>query len=205
MQRLPEQNINTAKEYERIFFDRRIKGVDDFDLRRWRTLLKKYKGGKLIDLGTLDSLVPIMAKGMYPQAEIWGLDQAEEAIKQMQEQYRQIYYKVGDVYQTGFKDEEFNYIVMGEVLEHLENPELAILEAMRILKVGGTLAISVPFDEAKEPGAVDKDRHIWSFTKEDFEEILKPFGKLRLEVLRSFQKPVYRYCWPQLLVWVTKK
>lgn len=205
MQRLVEQNINTPQEYNRIFKVRQKKGVDLVDLRRWKELLKYYKGGKLLDMGCLDSLVPIMAKGIHPKAEVWGLDHAEEAVQEMQAQYRQIHYHVGDIYDTKFRDGYFNYVVMGEVLEHLENPEWAIKEAVRTLTKGGTLAISTPLDEAKEVGAVDHERHLWSFTQEDLREMLEPYGKVEFKVLRSIKKPEYIYCWPQLLAWVKRK
>lgn len=203
MKRLATKNINTDKEYERIYFDRQIKGLDDVDLRRWRVLLKKYKGGRLLDMGCLDSLVPMMAKGMYPRAEIWGMDQATEAVNQMQERFPTILYHVGDVYKSKFHLGYFNYVVAGELIEHLEEPDKFIKEAMRILKRGGTLAISTPLEEAKEVGAVDKDRHLWSYSVEDLREMLEPYGKVDFEILRSIHKP-YKYVWPQLICWVTK-
>src|SRR5437660_299323 len=132
MQRLLNTNTkNDAKEYNRIFRIRKHNGLDEFDLKRWNLLLKYYKGGRILDLGCLDSLVPHLAKKMHPLAEVWGLDQAEEAIAEMQSKYPKILYHIGDLYNTKFHNKYFDYIVMGEVLEHLDDPERALQEALR--------------------------------------------------------------------------
>lgn len=202
MERLATKNINSAKEYNRIYKIRAEQEPDQFDVRRWNLLLKNYHRGRLIDLGCLDSLVPILAKAIHPRAEIWGLDIAGEALEEMQMKYPKILYHQGDLYDTKFRDSYFDYVVLGEVLEHLEDPQLAIREAMRILRIGGTLAISVPLNEAIEPGAVDKDRHLWSFTAQDIKELVWP-REVKFKVLGSQLKP-YKYHFPNLICWVKK-
>lgn len=205
MQRLATKNINTPSEYNRIFKVRAETGIDPFDLKRWNLLLKWYKGGRIVDLGCLDSMVPVLAKGSHPKSEVWGLDHAKEAIDEMQARYPTILYHAGDIYDTKFINQYFDYVVLGEVLEHLEKPEEAIKEALRILKRNGTLAISVPLNEAIEPGAVDKDRHLWSFTLEDIKKLLgSSVRDIKYKVLGSQYKPVYQYHFPNLIVWCKK-
>lgn len=202
MQRLLEKNINTAEEYDKIYEQRDKKGVDRFDLRRWKKLLRHYRGGPLIDLGCLDSQVPALAHKKYPKADITGLDQSEVAITQMRRKYPFITWKKGDVHSTGFDDSSFAYTVAGELLEHISLPQRLIAECVRITKSGGWVAISTPLDEAKEPGAVDGERHVWSFTQEDLIRLLSPYGEVETEILRSIKFPTYKYCWPQLIAWV---
>lgn len=205
MQKLTEQTEkNSPEAYDEIFRLRQQKGVDEFDQRRWQHLLKYYRGGKLVDLGTLDSLVPIMAKKLHPRSQVWGLDLAAEAITAMQQKFPKIFYHVGDVYNTKFPVGYFRYVVAGEIMEHLENPEKFLIECNRILQRGGILAISVPYNEAIEPGAVDGERHLYSYVEQDFKELLKNFSKVEFEILHSRQNP-YKYCFPQLLVFAKKK
>lgn len=201
MQRLLEKNINSPSEYEKIYWQRREKGVDEFDRRRWETILKYYKGGKLCDLGALDSQIPMLAKIMSPRAEVWGLDHAKEAIEDMQTRYPNVFWHVGDLYNTRFPQGYFDFTVLGEVLEHLEDPYKAIIEAKRITKKRGMIAISVPLNEAIEPGAVDKFRHLWSYEQKDIEELAAPYTEIKFEILRSTKD---RYCFPQLLAWIRK-
>lgn len=203
MKRLSEKNINTNEEYNRIFFERQEKGVDSQDKRRWKKLLKYYKGGKLIDLGCLDSQIWKYSRGLY-----LGIDIAEEAIIQMQfdtEDKEDVYFEVRDLYDTKFPDNYFDYAVLGEVIEHLEKPEEAIKEAVRILKKGGTLAISTPLEEEKEAGAVDSERHLWSFNVDDLTGWLKPYGEVKSQILGSEYFPLYKYHWPSLLAYLKKK
>ena len=206
MERLAQQSDkNSSSAYDEIFLQRSTKGIDEFDLRRWKVLLKYFRGGRLIDLGCLDSLVSVLAKKKYPKSECWGIDQAGEAIKAMLEMNPEIHYEVGDVYNTKFPTNYFNYVVMGELLEHLEYPEKAVMEAFRILKPEGILAISTPLEEAREPGAVDPERHLWSFTADDIYDLIKPYAIIRdSKYLHSIYFPTYKYAFPNIVVWAEK-
>jgi len=50
----------------------------------------------------------------------------------------------GSVYELPFPDESFDCVIISEVLEHLGEDERALREVVRVLKRGGTLAVSVP-------------------------------------------------------------
>ncbi|MEO7628278.1 MAG: class I SAM-dependent methyltransferase, partial [Nocardioides sp.] len=52
--------------------------------------------------------------------------------------------KVGDALALPFADGEFDRIVAAEVLEHIHRDVDAITELVRVLRPGGTMAISVP-------------------------------------------------------------
>lgn len=202
MERIAKENINTGSEYDRIFSEREGKQVDSQDLKRWKRLIKYYKGGLIMDIGCLDSkIVNLIAN---PE-NYKGIDIAKDCIRSMQEKNPKAFFRVADLYNIPWEKEVFDYVVLGEVLEHLEEPEKAIKEAMRILKVGGTLAVSVPLQEAREFGAVDKDRHLWSFEIEDIINMLKPYGRTRTYVMGSEYFPVYKYHWPTLLAYCKKK
>ena len=204
MERLIEENNNTAEEYDEIFKDRQLKKVDLFDLKRWNLLSKFFKGGKLIDIGCLDSLIPIMMKIKYPFSEVYGLDHSEETIEFLKNEYPMVSYIKRDLYQTGFPKNCFNYVVMGEVIEHLEDPEKAIKEAMRILKPRGILALSTPSNEAVEPGAVDKEHHLWSFEMKDIKRMLREYGRVKVTTIGSTYFPKYEYNFPVIISWCKK-
>lgn len=205
MQRLASENINSRDEYARIYKVREQKEVDWADARRWNKLLERYQGGWLVDLGCLDSQVPVMAKERYPDAVVAGMDFVHEVISENRRKHPQVDWVLGDVYQMPFADALFDYAVMGEVIEHLEDPSQAIRESVRILRPGGTFALSTPLNEAVEPGAVDLHRHLWSFTEEDIRKLLEPYGTVDIEVLRSQQEPEYKYAFPVQVAFLTKK
>ena len=51
---------------------------------------------------------------------------------------------VGDALKLPYADETFDCVIASEILEHIPSDEAAIAELIRVLKVGGTLAVSVP-------------------------------------------------------------
>ena len=201
MKCLIQNNKNSPETFNQIF---KSKNPDWFDKKRYKVLLKYWKGERLIDLGCLWSEVPLRALYAQPDAIVWGLDQANEAIEALQRKYPEINYAVGDVYDTQFPDRSFDYVVAGELIEHLEEPEKFIKEAYRILDDGGILALSTPLEEAKEIGAVDKDNHIWSYSKEDIKELLTDFKQVNIKIIGSRFFPRYKYAFDTIIAFGTK-
>ncbi len=52
--------------------------------------------------------------------------------------------KQGDALAMPFADAEFDRVVASEVLEHIPDDETAIAELVRVLRPGGTMAVTVP-------------------------------------------------------------
>ena len=51
---------------------------------------------------------------------------------------------VGDALALPYADETFDCVIASEILEHIPEDDAAIAELIRVLKVGGTLAVTVP-------------------------------------------------------------
>lgn len=51
---------------------------------------------------------------------------------------------VGDALKLPYADQTFDCVIASEILEHVPQDDIAIAELIRVLKVGGTLAVSVP-------------------------------------------------------------
>lgn len=51
---------------------------------------------------------------------------------------------LGDALKLPYADETFDCVIASEILEHIPSDAAAIAELIRVLKVGGTLAVSVP-------------------------------------------------------------
>ncbi len=54
---------------------------------------------------------------------------------------------VADVYALPFRDHSFDCIIAAEVMEHTPDPKLFITNLLRVLKPGGTLIITTPYNE----------------------------------------------------------
>jgi 2-polyprenyl-3-methyl-5-hydroxy-6-metoxy-1,4-benzoquinol methylase len=197
MTRLAQKNINTPEEYDRIYRLRAEKVPDSQDLRRWRKLLRYYRGGNLVDLGCLDSLIIPMANENPKHGYLHGFDQTPEAIEDMAKKYRYAYFNTGDLYETGYGTGMWDYVVAGEVIEHLDDPQRFIHEAMRLVKSGGVFALSTPLNET-EAGEVDKERHLWSYSRQDIHNLLEPYGEVVTTRLGSEWFP-YKYHFPTVI------
>ena len=167
-------------------------------------MLKYWRGGRLLDVGSLDSFIPPFAKMKYKDAKITATDVSEESVSSMSNKFDGVSYLVDDIYKTKLDVESFDYVCVGEVLEHLEGPWLALQNAFDLVKPGGWIVVSVPFNEAREPGAVDLERHLWSFEKDDFIFFFRGWGRVKFKVLRSQYFPRYKYCFPQLIIYCKK-
>lgn len=51
---------------------------------------------------------------------------------------------LGDALRLPYADETFDCVIASEILEHVPQDDAAVAELIRVLKVGGTLAVSVP-------------------------------------------------------------
>ncbi len=78
---------------------------------------------------------------------VTSLDLSEKNLNQIKKINPKINTVLGDANNLPFENEKFDWIVANEVLEHLENPEAAILEWKRCLKPQGKILLSVPFRE----------------------------------------------------------
>jgi len=76
------------------------------------------------------------------------------------------------------KSDFFSLAISQEVIEHIENPHIAIKEIYRVLKKGGKFYCQVPFIIGYHPGPSD----FWRFTKEGITKLLENTGFEVLEI-----------------------
>ncbi len=76
-----------------------------------------------------------------------GLDLSREVIDQLKGRFPDAEFAAGDIRETGFAPNRFDAYFSWGVFEHFEaGPQACIREALRILKPGGILFMSTPFD-----------------------------------------------------------
>ena len=78
-------------------------------------------------------------------------------------------------------EEQFDLIICTEVLEHTLNPFAAVNEIYRLLKKGGTAAISTPFNFRIHGPLPD----CWRFTEHGIRELFKNFSSVNINSLES--------------------
>lgn len=89
-------------------------------------------------------------------AKVWSMDMDMDSVRKAR--YTLVYMlrnnqapedggflvHVGDALNLPFKDETFNRIICSEVMEHVSDDDQACRELSRVLKKGGTIAITIP-------------------------------------------------------------
>jgi SAM-dependent methyltransferase len=119
---------------------------------RIEAILAEVRGTDVLNLGCVNHSIALTEgeKGRwlqlqlskrFPQANVLGLDIDQDNVAQMRGQGMNV--EVGDAQRLTYH-EEFDTIVLGEIIEHLENPGACLEGCRRALKPGGRIILSTP-------------------------------------------------------------
>jgi 2-polyprenyl-3-methyl-5-hydroxy-6-metoxy-1,4-benzoquinol methylase len=115
-----------------------------YALPHLRTVLTKES--RLLELGCGTGRLPtqLFREGVIPAENLFGLDQSEVALEQARRAVPGAHFTVGDIYDLKFPREHFNCVMLMEVIEHLESPDVALKQIAAVIAPGGYLYISFP-------------------------------------------------------------
>jgi ubiquinone/menaquinone biosynthesis C-methylase UbiE len=166
------EDDNSREHYNKIWKPRFLnKGLDMSQPQRAERLLAKFKGGRFLEVGCGVAPHCVMASKI---GESWGIDISDELITLLREAYPQVNYLVGNINDLPIKDNYFDCVAIGEVLEHVEDPEAVLKELFRVLKPEGWLSLSTPNNDNGNCAPIE---HIWSYLQVDIQNLLGKFGK----------------------------
>jgi len=106
-----------------------------------------------------------------------------------------IYPASADAYQLPFKSASFDLVLLLEVIEHLENPQIVLEEVHRVLKQHGKIIVSVPYKEkityqicihCNQPTPTHS--HLHSFDKNKLAKSLSSTGFMPLKIVKNCNK-----------------
>jgi len=125
----------------------RILRRDEFKIM-WPIVSKLPKGARLLDGGCgLGEWVIWLTRAGYPTL---GLDVSKATIGKLQEMFPEMQFAVGDIRATGLPDASFDAYFSWGTFEHFEEGFRTVVdEAFRVLKPGGLLFVSTPFDNLR--------------------------------------------------------
>jgi ubiquinone/menaquinone biosynthesis C-methylase UbiE len=146
--------------------------------------LKTINATKILDVGCHGGTFSNIVQRENKQAEMYGVDISKQAIEYANRRFKHIKFSVGSAENLPFKDKYFDFVTCFEVLEHIEEPALAIREAYRVLSKNGNYLIIVPTENLIfrviwliwtkfGPGRIWKHTHVQKFTDKKLDAILK--------------------------------
>ena len=223
----PEGSKGDEIDFIRVFWTRRWDGAADLGMAETLSGREEYQiigpflskipqGGRVLDGGCgLGEWTAFFNSLGY---ETIGMDISATTIARLSQRFPDCSFACADIRDTGFENSSFDAYFSWGVFEHFElGPARCIEEAYRILKPGGLLFLTVPFQnwrhilreaasgfswkEAFEHVKTDDLRRLrfyqWRFTKADLRQELE---MRRFRILES--KPIHRReGWKRCLTW----
>lgn len=157
-----------------------------------KTNLLKYFDGinkKILDIGCANGRLGKKLQELNIAVELVGVEIFLPAAKEAKKHYNNVI--VGDIEEINLPYEKyFDYIICGDIIEHLKNPWVMLKNIRNVLKIDGKLICSVPNIrywrilrdliihgkwEYVDSGILDIT-HLRFFTKYSFIELLKCTG-----------------------------
>ena len=124
-------------------------------------LAKQVKPETILDAGCGEGFTLVKLKRNGIGKVLSGVDFLQDAITLGKRMYPGLKLTKGDIYKLPYKDKSFDLVICTEVLEHLEFPEKAIKEVMRVSKK--YVLFSVPNEPIFQLSNFLRGRHFKTF------------------------------------------
>jgi len=132
------------------------------------------EGSRVLDVGCNGGSLGVHL--LSKDCHVNGIDLITDLVEKAKR--RGIYAEQGEAEDLSrYNDNTFDYVMCGEVLEHLYDPFPAVEEAYRVLKPGGKYIISVPHPNSFISGDKLGDYHHQNFTLEMLNTLIYNFFK----------------------------
>lgn len=145
-----------------------------------------YAPKKILDVGCASGWFLSRVFEKFPSTECCGIDVYEKGVTYGRNKYPHLSLQVADAHNIPYKSNTFDVVISTEVLEHVDDPRLVLLEIKRVLKDDGIAIIELDsgsvlfsivwFLWRKINGRVWNDSHLHSFTVKKLEKIIKQTG-----------------------------
>lgn len=112
--------------------------------RRFLEVIRDINNPKILEVGMGEGRYLRKISLLRPDAKLFGIDISKVAIDIAKKSNLSGEFKVGNAEKLPYSDNSFDVVVIADVLEHLNDPSVAIKEAERVLKPGGIFHFYVP-------------------------------------------------------------
>ena len=150
--------------------------------------LRKYgltKTSLVLEIGCGDGALSGLIYKHF-QCQLTGLEPSADGIRYCQEMFEKYSYKgefrISEGYSFGYPDNHFDYVVLADVIEHLQNPDAMLQEMNRVLKPGGKAIITTPIRTNEHP---EDTMHVREFFPEELQRLARTFFVKLVETVYS--------------------
>lgn len=189
MRRIKTENLNTPEAFDLLWRGDMERNVRQFDYYRFLAMLKDIRpGSRVIELGAGCSefltfcLNHLNLPGL-PLSKATALDYSAWAMSYMAQIDPRVTWVVGNALDTGLEDGAFDAVLCGELIEHLDHPELLVREMARITAPDGFFRITTLLPHLQ---ATDKF-HVWEFLPDDLKVMFgRHSDRVELQVVGNY-------------------
>jgi SAM-dependent methyltransferase len=156
--------------FSKFYFDNLIKPVKPY--------IDNIGIGKILDVGCAYGF---MLERVQDSFDKFGVDVSDYAITIAKKRLPNVKFAIANVEEgLPFQEETFDIIMCNDVLEHLENPRIALGNIKKVLKKDGILYINTPnlnsFRKKVLRYADEKEHHISLFSHNELLDLLEQVG-----------------------------
>ena len=140
----------------------------------------------VLDVGCASGWFLFEIKKDYPKTECIGIDKYRDAIIYGNKKYKKIKLIYEDAHELPFKNNSFDLVICTEVLEHVKDPGVVLLEIKRVLKKDGIAILEMDSGNllfrvawywwTNVRKGVWRHSHLHLFTARKLENIIKKAG-----------------------------
>lgn len=122
---------------------------------------------KVLEIGCGDGALSGLIYKTF-RCQLTGLDPSPDGIRYCGEMFKKHGFtgdfRISEGYSFDYADNAFDCVVLADVIEHLQQPELMLAEMRRILKPGGRAVITTPIRTNEQP---EDKMHVHEFFPEE--------------------------------------
>jgi len=133
----------------------------------------------VMDMASGAGRIPFLIKQIRPNLEISVSDFSRRSLSDL-EKMKDLFSEVTflDITKIDREDNWYDVITACEVLEHLDDPKIAVKEMARVAR--RKIIVTTPYREnTADPS------HKWAFTLDDMYDLLSPYGQTMVSVING--------------------
>jgi SAM-dependent methyltransferase len=175
-------------------------------------LIKRFdlRSGPVLDVGCgKGTFVKLFMERRYSTSEpgmAWGIDKRIDAKTAVTVRNKN-YVELGLIKQCDVERDEFpinsnniSFVFSKSLIEHVNDPELMIMQIKRVLNKGGRVVIMTPSWETQMNHFWDDHTHVHPYTRKSLMNLLKIYGFNEVTCEEFYQLPfMWKYPWAQFI------